>query len=244
MSATTPTPAPSGNGSTSAISDPIIAALVEILKTSTSPDMLSLRVALIRRLLLQGDVSPSRIPSPRNITEIGGYINLLTDLGQTTVRTEALSSALGVAPPQVVDTIMNGSQNAPSLANPANPLSTSSMSPVMSGLGVLYTPSSTGRLKVTVQGTIANSTAGDGGEIQISFGTGPWPANGNPLTGTQAGNIAQSISPTANNAFTVTTFALITNLTVGTQYWFDLAYGAINGGNATVSNITMIIEEF
>lgn len=242
MSTTTPTPAPSGNGST--ISDPVIAALVDILKAGTSKDILALQVALIKRLLLQGDVSPSRIKPPQNVTEFGGQINLLTELGLTTVRTEAICAALGVAPPQLVDTIMNGSQISPSFNSPSNPPPTNSTSLVMSGLGILYTPSTTGRVKVTAQATIANSTAGDGGEIQISFGTGSPPSNGDVLTGTQAGNLAQSISPTANNAFTVTAFALVTNLTVGTQCWFDLAYAAINGGNATVSNVTMIVEEF
>jgi hypothetical protein len=238
----TPTPAPSKNGSS--ISDPIIAALVKILETGTSPQILALQVALLRRLLLQGDVSPSRIPAPRNISEIGGYINLLTDLGLTSTRTESIAAALGVAPPQVVDTIMNGSQTAPSMSNPADPAPTSSTTMVMAGLSVLYTPSLTGRVKVTVQATIANTNAGDGAEVQISFGTGIPPANDAVLAGSQAGTVAQSISPTANAAYTVTAFAVMTSLTVGTQYWFDLAYASIGGGDATISNITFLIEEF
>jgi hypothetical protein len=206
--------------------------------------MLALQAALLKRLLLQGDVSPSRIPAPLNISEVGGYINLLTDLGLTSTRTESISAALGVAPPQVVDTIMNGSQASPLMSNPADPAPTSSTSMVMAGLGVLYTPSLTGRVKVTVQATIANAAADDGGEIQISFGTGTAPANDDPLAGNQAGSIAQSTSPTANAAYTVTAFAVMASLTVGTQYWFDLAYASTDGGDATISNITFLIEEF
>ena len=159
------TPPPSSNGV-----DPIIAALVNIIQTGTSPQILAIQQALLRRLLLEGNVGLSRIPAPRNITEFGGYLNLLDAMGQTTVKTEAVSSALGVAPPQVVDTIMNGSQINPSFSSPANPAPTTSQTLVMSGLGVLYTPILTGRVKVTVQATLANSTSGDGGEVQISLG--------------------------------------------------------------------------
>jgi len=40
---------------------------------------------------------PSRIPAPRNITEIGGYINLLETLNQPELRAQTLASILGVA---------------------------------------------------------------------------------------------------------------------------------------------------
>jgi hypothetical protein len=224
--------------------DPIIAALVNIIQTGTSPQILAIQQALLRRLLLEGNVGLSRIPAPRNITEFGGYLNLLDAMGQTTVKTEAVSSALGVAPPQVVDTIMNGSQINPLFNNPANPAPTTSQTLVMSGLGVLYTPILTGRVKVTVQATLTNSTLGDGGEVQISLGKGTAPSNNAALTGQQVGAVAQSISPIANAAYTITAFAVQNSLTVGTQYWFDLAYAAINGGSLQLSNITFIIEEF
>jgi hypothetical protein len=241
--APTPTPPPSGSGSTD-ITDPVIAALINIIATGTSPQVLALQQALLRRMLLEGDVIPSRIPAPRNISEVGGYINLLGTLGQTTVRTEVLASALGVAAPQLVDTILGGSQVSPSVNNPADPAPTTSTTPVMAGLKVLYTPGTTGRVKVTVQATMANATAGDGGTLQLSFGTGKAPTNGDALTGTQAGTVAQSVSPTAKSAFTVAAFAIVTGLTVGTECWFDLAYAAVTGGTLAVSNVTIIIEEF
>ncbi len=217
---------------------------MNILATGTSPQVLALQQALLKRLLLDGSVLPSRIPPPKNISEVGGYINLLTDLGLTQTRTDSVAAALGVAPPQIVDTIMNGSQISPSMNNPPDPPPTASTTPVMAGLGVLYTPSLTGRVKVTIQATIANDTANDGGDVQISFGTGPAPANAAALAGSQAGAVAQSISPTAKAAYTVTAFAVMTGLMVGTQYWFDLAYSSIGGGNATVSDVTILIEEF
>ncbi|HEY7816080.1 MAG TPA: hypothetical protein VIC62_22735, partial [Nakamurella sp.] len=50
-------------------------------------------------MALEGDVIGSRIPPPRNITEIGGYMNLLGTLQQTEMRQQALAGILGVAGP-------------------------------------------------------------------------------------------------------------------------------------------------
>lgn len=77
----------------------IVAALVNIIQTGTSPEVLAMQQQLLQRLLLEGDVAPSRVPAPRNITEVGGYINLLADLGESDVEMELIASALGVAPP-------------------------------------------------------------------------------------------------------------------------------------------------
>jgi hypothetical protein len=76
----------------------LLSALVSIIQSGVSPAALAAQQALLRRLVLEGDVIPSRIPAPRNITEIGGYLNLLSRLGETTMRAEVLASVLGVAP--------------------------------------------------------------------------------------------------------------------------------------------------
>ncbi|HYM74472.1 MAG TPA: hypothetical protein VE377_00715 [Candidatus Dormibacteraeota bacterium] len=72
-------------------------ALLNVLNSSTSPDVLQAQAIMLRRLALEGDVAGSRVPAPLNITEVGGYINLLTYLGQTDMRTQMLAGALGVA---------------------------------------------------------------------------------------------------------------------------------------------------
>lgn len=74
-------------------------ALSEILRNSSSPEILQAQQLLLQRLALQGDVFSSRIPQPKNITEVGGYMNLLAHLGETEVRSQALAAALGVAGP-------------------------------------------------------------------------------------------------------------------------------------------------
>ena len=79
--------------------DAITEALVELMRTAVRPDVLEAQRVLLQRLAYQGDVFPSRIPPPRSITEVGGYLNLLQDLGQDEVRAGAVASALGVAGP-------------------------------------------------------------------------------------------------------------------------------------------------
>lgn len=74
-------------------------ALVELMKSGVRPDVLEAQRVLLQRLAAQGDVFPARIPAPRNITEVGGYLNLLESAGQADVRSAAVASALGVAGP-------------------------------------------------------------------------------------------------------------------------------------------------
>lgn len=77
--------------------DRAIDALTKILESAISPDMLEAQQIILRRLALSGDLFPSRVPPPRNITEVGGYINLVrSDL---VLSAQVLASALGVAGP-------------------------------------------------------------------------------------------------------------------------------------------------
>ena len=75
----------------------IIDAMVSTLDKATSPEILAAQRILLQRLALSGDVVPSRVPAPRNITEVGGYLNLLQD--QPELRAQMLASVLGVAGP-------------------------------------------------------------------------------------------------------------------------------------------------
>jgi len=82
-----------------ALASQVAGALAEILRSSNSPEVLQAQQLLLQRLALQGDVFSSRIPVPKNITEVGGYLNLLARLGESEIRTQALAAALGVAGP-------------------------------------------------------------------------------------------------------------------------------------------------
>jgi hypothetical protein len=82
---------------TSTAEDRALDALTKILESSISPEMIEAQQIILRRLALSGDLFPSRIPRPLNITEVGGYINLLEN--QPVLAQQVLASALGVAGP-------------------------------------------------------------------------------------------------------------------------------------------------
>jgi hypothetical protein len=76
-----------------------IDALVDALRSATSPEMMQAQLILARRLALEGDVFPARVPPPLNITQVGGYLNLLETLDQPELRAQVLAATLGVAGP-------------------------------------------------------------------------------------------------------------------------------------------------
>src|ERR1700694_3280193 len=80
-------------------SDRVVNAMIDVLKTATSPEMMQAQQILMRRLALAGDLIPSRMPAARNITEVGGYLNLLETTDQPELRAQVLASVLGVAGP-------------------------------------------------------------------------------------------------------------------------------------------------
>lgn len=82
---------------TPAVTSPAVDALIEVLdRTIGSAEIQAL---LLQRLVTSGDVIPSRIPAPLNITQIGGYLNLLEEMGASDLQSQVLASVLGVAGP-------------------------------------------------------------------------------------------------------------------------------------------------
>ena len=57
----------------------LIQAISQILQNEASEDTLKIKNKILERIALEADVKASRIP-PLNITQIGGYINLLRKL--------------------------------------------------------------------------------------------------------------------------------------------------------------------
>lgn len=82
---------------TSTAEDRALDALTRILDSAISPEMLAAQQIILRRLAMSGDLFPSRVPPPSNITEIGGYLNLVAD--DPILSAQVLASALGVAGP-------------------------------------------------------------------------------------------------------------------------------------------------
>lgn len=127
---------------------------------------------------------------------------------------------------------------------PANPTGTAATgAAVMMGLAQLFTPGFSTRIKVEVSFMMANSTVNDGATAQLRFGTGSAPANAAALTGTASGSGKSFTSLTAALKTCVTLTAIITGLTIATQYWLDVSLIAVTGGTATITDITLTAHE-
>jgi hypothetical protein len=72
-------------------------ALTKVLESAISPEMTAAQLLILRRLATAGDLFPSRVPAPLNITQVGGYLNLVAD--DPVLSAQVLASALGVAGP-------------------------------------------------------------------------------------------------------------------------------------------------
>jgi len=82
-----------------AITAQLVQSLLTLVQNASSPDAMEAQNIILRRIALQGDVIGSRIPPPRNISEIGGYLNLLHTLKENSMREQTLAGILGVAGP-------------------------------------------------------------------------------------------------------------------------------------------------
>jgi len=129
-------------------------------------------------------------------------------------------------------------------SQPTDPIGTTSLVGVMMGLAILFTPRSTGRIKITVDLTMAENTTADGATVQAVTGTGAAPANGAAATGTLRGKPRTMTYLTGVLSVPCAFAAFVTGLVVGVQIWVDLNLKAVTGGTATVSVINIIIEEY
>ena len=70
--------------------------LGKLLENETSSESLAIKNLILKRIALEGDVKPARIPAPLNITQIGGYMNLLEQLNLSKLQERTLISILGL----------------------------------------------------------------------------------------------------------------------------------------------------
>jgi hypothetical protein len=77
------------------LEDEYTKALLDIIKQESSPEVVKAKALILRRIATENSVAPSRIPEPLNITQIGGYINLLETLGHKELQYGTLASILG-----------------------------------------------------------------------------------------------------------------------------------------------------
>lgn len=113
----------------------------------------------------------------------------------------------------------------------------------MLGLGATITPVKSTRVLVAITGIALNSTIGDGTNVQIAYGTGAAPSNGAAATGTAVGSVKHFVSSTAAGQQGIALMWVVTGLTAGTAYWFDLQFEAVTGGTATLKDVDVVLIE-
>ena len=60
--------------------DEIMGALADLIKSETSEETKKYKDLILKRIAEETEVKPTRIPAPLNITELGGYYNLIDEI--------------------------------------------------------------------------------------------------------------------------------------------------------------------
>jgi hypothetical protein len=123
------------------------------------------------------------------------------------------------------------------------PTGTTSTAGLMAGLGGTITPSATGKILVTINGSMYNTNASGGATCAIRYGTGTVPSNGAALTGTQIGASAIRGAIAVNERMPFSVSAVITGLAVGTQVWLDVIQAALSAGTAVLVSVSIAAVE-
>jgi hypothetical protein len=121
----------------------------------------------------------------------------------------------------------------------ASPTGTTSATLVMMGLAATITPAVSGKVFMTLSGSIANSATTGGAATRLCYGTGAAPANGAAVTGTQVGGTASRGILGVTTAVPVSLSFIVSTMTVGTTYWIDAALLAQTAGTASLQNVTI-----
>jgi hypothetical protein len=122
--------------------------------------------------------------------------------------------------------------------NSSTTTTTGTVSRTHCGFGFTHALAKTTRILVMISFRVSNNTSSDGAEAHLRYGTGAAPAAAAAETGTQVGPaISIGNGGTAGaNVMYATTHGIISGLTVGTTYWFDLTLKAVTGGTATIDS--------
>jgi len=136
--------------------------------------------------------------------------------------------------------------NATLQASPSDPTGTTSTSAVMMGLGgtCKITPVYSSRVEIRFQGSLANTTSTQLVSLGARFGTGTAPSNGAAASGTTVGSVVTGWVAANNGQLPFGGVGgIITGLTPGTAYWFDLT-ALVSSGTGSLANISFSAMEF
>jgi hypothetical protein len=179
-----------------------------------------------------------------NVADIQGTANqaLVVNSGGTALTFGAVNLAAAAA-------VTGALPNVSLQGSVAAPTGTVSATEVMQGLGTTckLTPAYSGRVNVSFTGFMSGTGTAVVGEVDFYWGTGTAPTNGVAPTGTKVGSQIQNFVGTSGTAGSIASFpknAVITGLTPGTAYWFDLGLGSNNGQNVSIKNVDCSGFEF
>ncbi|WP_051545197.1 hypothetical protein [Butyrivibrio sp. MC2021] len=83
----------------------LLQAMAQLLNAESSEKAQEYKNLILKRIAEESDVKPTRIPTPRNITEVGGYYNLIEQVQTNSLELEQkkidmqlalIASALGL----------------------------------------------------------------------------------------------------------------------------------------------------
>lgn len=132
-------------------------------------------------------------------------------------------------------TVVKGSTPAVLQAGPLTPTGRTG-SAVMMGCGSTFTLTTvfSTRMRVTISGNAGNNGSFNT-NVGLNFGTGAAPANGAAVVGTAVGTTVVYSAPTNTSTSPFTIDVVLTGLTVGTAYWFDLTVSTGSGLGSVTS---------
>ncbi len=138
--------------------------------------------------------------------------------------------------------LSNGEATAQS--SPADPAGSTSTTGVMMGLAGSITPATTGRILFMITGDVGNTGNAITVTIQLYQGTGSAPANGAAITGSAVGGAQKFITAAAAQKVPFGVCALVTGLTLGTAYWFDVSLASSSGAQtSTIKDVSVTAFE-
>jgi hypothetical protein len=118
-------------------------------------------------------------------------------------------------------------------------------SQVMIGFGtsIRYTPKKSGNTLVMFSGTVRNSSVGSTTYLTGRYGTGTPPVANSAVAGSVFGTTQENTGATATGQAGYTIMGVL-QLTVGTQYWFDMSIWSSGGMSGYIANTQIIVIEF
>jgi hypothetical protein len=151
---------------------------------------------------------------------------------------------------QILAAVANGAVSQVTSSSALVPTSTTVF--VMGGLGALITPAKSGNVVATLYGYLTSSatTVDEGIILQLAYAPGSaGPSYQAAATGTVVGKATEYSVPTTAGAAAdvrvpVSQGALVTGLTVGTSYWFDVQMEGITGETVSINNAVLILTEY